>query len=238
MLFDAGMAFLAQMEEQQGESASDPPSAPVSEPLPSPAPLRHGGERTWTGAISGIAERAGRAVSYDELRAVMMTGPLGRRWNPKSFHGAIGKLFSKQLIVRYKEHVFAPAVFDQFRRDLAAGRVEDLPNPTTLAQLSPLGEAMKEFLGTRQEGVTSSEIIRAARKNPEFASAIDRNKFHPYNVLGRLVAKGEAIKRDGLYYLAPPEQNEPPSRAGDGGSDKDGVRASSLDSQPNLRLAG
>ena len=220
---------------------------------------------TWTQAIIGVVSKALTGISYDDLRAALKRGPAkDRPWSEKSFHGAMQKLSDQHLIVRYKHHAFSIAAYESFQSELAAGVIEDLPDPTS-RQPSKLGDAYKGYLAVNGKGVSSGELIRAAKTDPELAASIAKNKSFPYNVLGNLVSKKEIVKIEGLYYPASPalltlverpsdselsalldkirtkvgikpQENEPPVSAG--GSESDGAPTPSSDSRPAQGLFG
>jgi hypothetical protein len=176
-------------------------AAPEDEKVPS-----------WTEAMMAVISSAPGPLTYAELRQRMEEGPSkGRTWSEKSFYGAIGKLADRETIVRYKGHVFSVAAFERFQGDLAAGRVKDMEQAGPARQPSPLGEFMKGVIANRPTGLTSGDIIAMARRNPEFADVVAKNKSFPYNVLKGLVDKDEIVKRDGLYY---PVLNADPANQG------------------------
>ncbi len=86
--------------------------------------------------------------------------------------------------------------------EVAAGRAIDDEAPKG-GQHSPFGEAIKAFLGKHPMGATGGDLRLELRKTPEFAATIERHKSHLYNVLGRLVARGELTRGGGRYFLAP-----------------------------------
>ncbi len=204
---------------RQVQPAEPAPASPVLATPPydidSDIPL----PTTWVGGIKSIVEGSSRGLSYDELRQIMQAGPAaGRPWSEKSFHGAIGKLADNAEIVRYKCHVFSRVAFDRFREDVAAGAVNDLPEPSR-PQHSPLGAEIRRYLATCPSGATSGEMISEARQVPELAAAIDKNKSYAYNVIKRLADKGEIVKTGGRYFLASPEKTEAPSGGAAGASE-------------------
>jgi hypothetical protein len=162
------------------------------------------GAQTWTGTIENILRRVGRGLTHDELRTELAKTHLAKKLEQtdKSFYGAIGKLADRNLIVRHNGRLFAPAIYQRFMKEVAAGRIADEPAPRGGHQ-SPFGEAIRAFLDGRPSGASSSEIISELRKTPEFLDTIDRHKTHAYNVLSRLVDQGELMKGGGRYYRAP-----------------------------------
>jgi hypothetical protein len=95
--------------------------------------------------------------------------------------------------------------YARFLDDVAAGKVIDNPAPTP-GQRSPMGEAIKEFLTTREFGAISGEIVRELSKTPAFEAAIRKNPTHVYNVLKRLIKREEIFKKGERYLLATAQQ--------------------------------
>jgi hypothetical protein len=162
-----------------------------------------GGSGTWTGTIRGILEKVGGGLTYEELRAEVMKTDLGEKLqqNDKSFYGAIARLADGEHLVRHKGRVFASAAYEQFMKDVAAGKAADTTAPLA-AHKSPMTDAVRAFLKTREYGAVSGEIVSELKKNPEFVPTLERNKTHIYNILARLKSRDEIIKKGERYLLA------------------------------------
>ena len=167
----------------------------------------------WKSVIREIALTSNGPVSYAEAREEIKKTKLAERLesSDKGFYGAIAKLNKAKEIVAYKGHIFAPAVFAKFKADLDAGWTKDL-KIANAAHHSPMGEAIAKMMRSRPNGAESGHIIWELRKNSEFAEAIEKNKTHPYNVLARMLSKGELKKRGKRYYS--PEVEAPPEPGG------------------------
>jgi hypothetical protein len=163
----------------------------------------HGDNATWTATIQEILEKAGRGLTYEELKAEVLKTHLGEKLQrtDKSFYGAIGKLADGKHLVRHKGRLFAAAAHVQFMKDVAAGKVADTPAPLA-GHKSPMTAAVKEFLKTREFGAISSEIVHELKKNPEFVPTLEKNKTHIYNILSRLISREELFKKGERYLLA------------------------------------
>jgi hypothetical protein len=174
-----------------------PPKAPKTSKIYK----SHGEGTTWTATIQGILDNAGRGLTYEELRAEVMKTQLGEKLKrtDKSFYGAIGKLAGSHL-VRHKGRLFANAAYEQFMKDVAAGKAVDKPAPLA-GHKSPMTDAVLEFLKTRAFGAISGEIVRELKKNPEFVPTLEKNKTHIYNILARLKSRDEIIKKGERYLL-------------------------------------
>lgn len=175
----------------------------VAPPVPSTVYKSHKDAATWTSTIQGIVDGAGRGLTYDELRGEVMKTPLGEKLKTtdKSFYGAIGKLAAAGHVVRHNGRLFSPLAHTQFMRDVELGKVID--SPARLGgHKSPMGDAVKEFLKTREFGAISGEIVRELAKNPDFEATMQKNKTHIYNVLARLKQRDEIFKKGERYLLA------------------------------------
>lgn len=199
------------------------PTTPSSKPqvtayfMPAPdvsaiIPRRRGPESEWKPIIRMIVETApAQPVSYSDAKTEILKSDLAEKFkqSDKGFYNAISRLAKAGEIVSYKGHLFAPAAFQKFKEDFAAGLVRDLKIENS-AHRSPMGEATLNILSQRKAGAESGHLIWELRKNQEFAAAIDKNKTHPYNVFARLVKTGEIIKRGKRYYH-PRSEREAPS---------------------------
>lgn len=161
---------------------------------------------TWTGVIKEIVEKSPIGLSHPELREAVRKTPLGERLeaSEKSYYGAVGKLADSKLLVRHNGRIYSPEALNQFLRDVAAGKAVDKP-VVTGGQRSPMGEAVKVFLKTREFGAISGEISKELSKSPDFEAAIRKNKTFLYNVLARLIAREEVVKKGERYLLAKEE---------------------------------
>jgi hypothetical protein len=167
----------------------------------------HRAGATWTSTIKDVLDQIGFGLTHKDLRAEIMKTPLGPKLqaSEKSFYGAIGKLAAANHLVRHHGRLYGAEAYQQFLNDVAAGKVIDNPAPSP-GQRSPMGEAIKEFLTTRDFGAISSEIVREMSKTPVFEAAIRKNPTHIYNVLRRLMQRGEVTKKGERYLLAKAQQ--------------------------------
>jgi hypothetical protein len=63
-----------------------------------------------------------------------------------------------------------------------------------------LSDAILGFVCANPQGVKGAEVVAHLRKTTEFSEAISRNNSGAYNVLNRLLARGE-IRKEGRLYL-------------------------------------
>jgi len=176
-------------------------------------------EGTWTACVRNVVLASEQAMTYSQVKDALKdsdVAPLLAR-SDKAFYGALGKLEADGVVIRYKGHVFSPAVYQRFKADLDAGRVRDLkfPNP---AHHSPMGEAIVEILKGRTTGADSGNIKWQLAKT-KFADDLKRNPTHIYNVLSRLVNQGILSKnRDGQYRYVPVKDEAPSGNSPEGAS--------------------
>jgi hypothetical protein len=187
---------------------------PVAQSLGDDAPRRRGRPRksavpqTWTAVMEDILKRLGRS-SYDEMRTEIGKTHLAEKLEKteKSFYGAIGKLAGSGLLIKHNGWLFSPEAYAQLLKDIEAGTaVDERAHSHNSAHQSPFGDAIKEFMNTKPEGALSSDIISELRKTPEFLDTIEKHKTHAYNVLSRLVDRGELVKGGGRYF--PPRDKQ------------------------------
>lgn len=168
-------------------------------------PRQNAEPKTWTAVMETILQKAGR-ISYDGMKTEVAKTPLAKKLakTDKSFYGAISKLAENKSLVKHNGWLFSPMAHAKLMEDISAGLAIDEKAPDqNAAHQSPFGDAIKTFMADKREGVTSAEIIGELRKMPEFSVTIERHKTHAYNVLSRLVDKGELVKGGGKYFRAP-----------------------------------
>lgn len=136
-----------------------------------------------------------------KVKSEIMKTPLGPRLqrSEKGFHGAIGRLVDDKEVVRYKAHLMSADANRRFQADLKAGLVRDLRVPN-VAHHSPMGDAVLAMMKQRERGAESGHIKWELKKNPEFTEQMIKNPTHVYNVLKRLVEKGDLVKRKNRYF--------------------------------------
>jgi hypothetical protein len=192
-----------------------PPASAIEETFeltPPPSPKRRRPETSeWKPLVRLIIETAPhQPVSYPEAKAEILKSELAERFrqSDKGFYNAISRMHKAGEIVAYKGHLFMPGAYAQFEENLRAGRVADL-RVENAAHHSPMGEAMLDILRGRKAGAESGHLIWELKKNPIFATQIEKNKSHPYNVIARLAKTNQVIKRGKRYFIlvneAPPE---------------------------------
>lgn len=171
---------------------------------------RRPSDESWTATMLKILERAGSPMTYGELKAEVAKTHLGPKLErtDKSLYGGVGKLETKKLVVRHNGRIFLPKAYEQFRRDVEAGIVRDKPMEQSPRTTSPVKEALLRLLKARPDGMRPAEIMGALESFPELELSTKNSKTAVYNLIGRLVKRGEISKGNGVYWLA--DKNEAP----------------------------
>lgn len=191
-----------------GEVAADvqTPAEPAKVLRPRPDKI------TWTSFMQDYIRSVNRAVDYAELKEAVSKSVLGPKLaeTEKSFYGAILKLVEKGAIVKDKGWLFTPESHDEYLAKLNRGEIEELPQSSSQqhARGSRLGDEIKRFLKRCPHGASGKEIIQHMVQIEEFQKAVERNDTSVYNVLSRLLKRGELRKVDTTYYHPPTDENE------------------------------
>jgi hypothetical protein len=167
------------------------------------------GSSTWTSIIHNILEEAGRGLTHPELRTELEKTVMAERLakSDKGFYGGIAKLADQKppLLIKYKGRLFDPPVYRQFIDDVSAGKVPDLEDLPQIGNASPFRDAIMDLMKSRfaDDGVSSADLIAALKENPALAGTVQRHPTHTYNVLARLLDRGELTKWNEKYFLGP-----------------------------------
>lgn len=151
-------------------------------------------------AVLAGVEEAGRTTQQD-LKDVLLRGPVGQRLeaSDKGFYHGIARLIGRGAIIKHNGWLFSKDRFREFSGALARGEVTDEPAPASQRR-SPLGEEIENFV-TSHPGVKSRDIIAHLRDHPDFEAAVQVNSTNAYNVIARLVKRGQLRKAEdgGLF---------------------------------------
>jgi hypothetical protein len=174
--------------------------APKAEPSPMP-------KERWTDLLRGLLEEANRGLTHSELKELVRATPFGAKLGgqDKSYHSALGKLKARGLIWQHGPRFYSHAAFKAAQEKIASGELDD-DEPVARNKRSPLQEEFLKIIRESRVAMTSGEIIAEARKLPEMAERIDKNPTQAYNILSRLVQRGDVKKTGRLFSL--PETNE------------------------------
>lgn len=216
------------------------PAEPVDKPKVQPR-LKKGGsrrrEQTWKAAVEVIVKAHPEGITYDRIKELVpdsLKSQLVQFPEAKGFYTALRKLEAQKVVLRHKGAAFTPKGYEAYRQKLVAGLISEI---ATGRRGSPIEDAVMTFL--KKEGPSKAPAIRANLITYEgFGPSVLRNSSAMYNVLKRLVDRGE-IAHDieaAVYRL--PNENEAPAAEPLGASETGEVTASPIDSQPTLRLIG
>jgi len=166
-------------------------------------------ERTWMTEIMAVLANEERGASYDDLKAGIELGPFAERLkqSDKGLYGGVGKLEATGELVKYKGRLFASAAFQAFQTRLAAGEIEDI-SEVEKARPSPMANEILKYLTENGRPASSREIVDHLKGVEAFAAVVNKNSSSAYNVINRLLNRGEIGKQDGLYHapgMAQPE---------------------------------
>lgn len=164
--------------------------------------LNTGSNGTFVSAVRDAVYTASEGIAVWELKRTIADGPLGARLDKsdKGFHHAVSRLTGRGIIVRHNSKLFSPDGLRKFLERVAAGLSVDSEAKTPMAY-SPMGEAVKKIVSD-QPGIAGGELIRKLKQDPEFAAALNPHTTGAYNVIARLVSRGQISKRDREYYPA------------------------------------
>lgn len=219
-LVQYGMALVDMGALSEPQPATEITAATVSAPAKPKTKTRkrhargpRRGGKTWTATIKRIVTKSGRGMTYAEVKAELKNTHLASTLirTDKAFYTSIGKLSERGDIVKYHGRVYAPKVYQQFMKDVAAGRVIDEPATFMTGIESPNEIAIERFLKARPGGATTSEIVGSLLNDPPADLNVTKNRNSIYNLLKRQIDNGKLIRRGDRYYLPVPKAEAPGS---------------------------
>lgn len=194
----------------------------------------YGGRRgSWPEELVRIFDEQKGPLTYERLKEEAEQGPLNYEYakSDKGFYHAVARLQQRGYLTKYKGWLFRTSDLQSHLTDVEAGKVADVKDLTLgTMRHSPMGDAVQDFLMARVQGALGGEVLAYLKADVRFAEALGRNATGSYNVLARLVSRGE-IRKEGKIYFAIKE-NEPPK----GGSDTEGVAPPSFERADNRLL--
>jgi hypothetical protein len=186
-------------------------------------------------------------LPYAELRSAVLASPLGPKLiqSDKGYHNALSRAAQAQEIIRDHGRVFTPAAFQRFMAAVERGEASTtVPQPIAH---SPMGEAILKIVGANPGKLNGKGVIGELRKDAEFNAALTPHETGAYNIIARLVRRGQIIRRDDGLIL--PGRNFPRDIAGVGSDENRApngdaagaleageVGASPNENRPGLRL--
>jgi len=174
----------------------------------SPPARRNYGRLTFVEAVEqALKEAAQGRLSTHELREIIEQTELGPKLteSDKGFYHAISRLAARGELVKHNGWLFVPDRYKSYMSEVELGLRSDEAAPTHSTRRSPLADAIKRALAEAGE-MTSSEVIDYLIAIPEFEESLTQNKTGAYNVLSRLVGRGELVKDGGTYSLPSAEK--------------------------------
>ncbi|MGN6423771.1 MAG: hypothetical protein ACTHLA_10720 [Asticcacaulis sp.] len=186
-----------------------PKEAKARKPKKLPRFVKVGGKLvTFASEIKKVVDPAERGVHYDDIKEAVLNGPLGdkMRANSKAFYTAIARL-THEGYVKYKNHLFTQAHYDEFLVKVLVGDEEDLKAEDANRKPSVVA-AVLAVVNDSPKGLAPKDVIAALTEKQELA---DSSKNNVYNALARLSERGEIARTDGLYY--PTNKNGSPEKA-------------------------
>lgn len=187
--------------------------APLSHPLPiappdvsarriQEAPREHEGERdSWPVEILKIFEPKRGPLSYEQLKSEVKAGHLQDEFakSEKGYYHGISRLLKRGQLAKHKGWLIRPEDLQAIKSEVLLGLRSEIPE-FTATRVSPMAEAIKGFLADNSRGVGGGEVIAHLKSDDRFRDTLLRNATGGYNVLGRLLDRGEITKEGKLYY--------------------------------------
>lgn len=181
------------------------------EPEPASPPRGRSDKPTWTSFVESYVSSVNRGVDYEELREAISQSVLGPTLEKtsKSFYGAIGKLLAKGVLIKEDGWLFSVRAYEERKLKKARGELDDVPARAPHAKrASPMGDEILRFLGGRPTGASGKDLIAHLVAIEQFREVVTRNNTSVYNVLTRLLKRGE-IGKEGTTYFLPNEKGSP-----------------------------
>lgn len=215
-----------------------PDANPVAKPS-LPARLKKGGHRrkedTWKAAVEVIVKAHPEGIKYDKIKELVperLKSQLVQFPAAKGLYTALRILEAQKAVVRVKGSAFTPKGYEAYRQKLGAGLVTEI---TTGRRGSPIEDAVLVFL--EKAGPSKAASIRADLITYEgFGPSILRNSSAMYNVLKRLVDRGEIIHDIEAAVYRLPNENEAPGGNPAGASEVGEAPTSLRDTGPLFRV--
>lgn len=175
----------------------------MSGELPANAePKRKYGRQTFVEVVRTAVIEAGRITSAD-LRKAVEDSALGSKLaeSDKGFYHALARLSERGTIKRHRGWYFSAKAFHEHEEAMKAGApdVEEVG----AVKKSPMAEEIASFVSLMGRA-KSSEILAHLLSRPEFRETLTANPTGAYNVMSRMVSRGELIKTEGRVYLPVP----------------------------------
>lgn len=179
------------------------------------------GEWTWVSVVHDAIYGHAMGVASHDLREEFAQSPFyGPRMevSDKGYYNAVSRLAERKQIVKHNGRLFSPEAHAAYQAAVARGEIIDRP-PVQPNAYSPMGAAIEQAV-MDDPGVTSAEIIRRLKRDPEFAATLHPKATVAYNIIARLKkrrrieARGKGLFLSAALAESPehplPRNTEPP----------------------------
>jgi hypothetical protein len=195
------------------EAAGEPPSSPVEE-VAEPRPSRRGkGKRVgWADhVLAALKGGPFQSLTHPDLRAAIMEGPLADnlRESEKGYYNALARLQKSGEVAKEGARLFTREGLSLYKQAKANGEIDE--SFVSSFRPSPMADSILLFVEKEGPYVTAAAIVAHLKADHRFAGVVGRNPTAAYNVLARLIQRGQLVKGDGGYSV--PEMNEAPANA-------------------------
>jgi len=184
---------------------SAPPQPPPEVPeapaptAPATAAYRKG---SWREALRNWVYASAAGLSASELRQLINADPhYGPKFaeSDKGYYHALTRLKGDSVITLHGGRYYSPKAFADHVAAVERGEVKDAP--AQVYRSSAMGDAILDLIQARP-GISGGEIVKVLRSDEEFADSLKYNSG-AYNVLARLVKRGQAANIEGGYAPGP-----------------------------------
>jgi len=157
----------------------------------------------WPKTIVDLLADFPHGATRAELRDAVAKTHLGPRLQETNaaFYGSIDKLKSRGAIMDHEGRLFLPFLLKRYLQDVQAGRTAELP-PAKPPIRSASADLVRDFI-RRNGRAESHELVEMLASHP--LSGIN-NRNSVYNLLARMVDKGQ-LKKVGNTYSLPSNEN-------------------------------
>lgn len=173
---------------------------------------------TFVSEVERIVNEAPMGLPIFEIKTILLSSPIRERLlqSDKGFYHAIDRLAERERIFRQNGRAFSKEALSRYREAVAQGIIED--KPARVQTHSPMGNAIEAIVKT-SPGIKGAAIISRLMENPEFRATLTPHNTGAYNVLARLVLRGQLVKVGRGYF--PPNSTEVENQRDQTGEDED-----------------
>lgn len=180
-------------------------SEPLPVDTPDPPATRNGAEKpSWPAEIVRIFEALKGPLTYEELKDELDKGDLHGEFEQgnKGFYNAVTRLQKKKYLTKHRGWLFRIADLAAHMAKVSAGEAEEVKDFSGGPERpSPMADKIKVYLESAPNGASSVHIIAYLKRDERFTETLRKNTSGAYNVIARLVSRGEIRKEGGLLYF-------------------------------------